>query len=298
MKKFIVILSLVFGACSQPQSAKLVVPAMEYTKRLKAEIAGEHSAHFSSEPKASLHFVSDKSEPLGAQKADEVSNMNAVPAVASDGPGFTEYRSSMGETRDYTGPLSLGDPGVSSSLWKETRAANDIYRDERAWQPMDLITIVVLEDAEGKKSADTEIKEKSSILASVTGLLGFEDDITKSNPNVETESLLKASTQNDFKGEGKTNRKDTLKAKISAMVIEVLPSGIMRVEGERIISVNKEEQVMVISGLVRPRDISSANEVDSSRIANMRIDYYGRGTVGEAQSQGWLGRIVRKVWPF
>ena len=82
------------------------------------------------------------------------------------------------------------------------------------------------------------------------------------------------------------------------MVAEVLPSGILRIEGQKIISVNSEEQVMVISGLVRPRDINSANEVDSSKIANMRIDYYGKGIVGEAQVGGWLGRLMRLIWPF
>ena len=82
------------------------------------------------------------------------------------------------------------------------------------------------------------------------------------------------------------------------MVVEVLPGGILRVEGEKIISVNQEEQVMVISGLIRPRDINSKNEIDSSKVANVRIDYYGRGIVGEAQKGGWLGRIVREVWPF
>ena len=82
------------------------------------------------------------------------------------------------------------------------------------------------------------------------------------------------------------------------MVAEVLPSGILRIEGTKIISVNNEEQIMVLTGLIRPRDITSDNEVDSTRVANMRIDYYGRGDIGDAQRQGWLGQLVRKVWPF
>jgi flagellar L-ring protein precursor FlgH len=69
-------------------------------------------------------------------------------------------------------------------------------------------------------------------------------------------------------------------------------------EGEKIISVNNEEQVMVISGLVRQRDVSSDNEVLSSKIAQMRIDYYGKGVVGAAQYGGWLSRLMRFVWPF
>jgi flagellar L-ring protein precursor FlgH len=82
------------------------------------------------------------------------------------------------------------------------------------------------------------------------------------------------------------------------MVAEVLPSGVLRIEGQKIISVNNEEQVMVISGLVRPRDINSENQIDSSRLANMRIDYYGSGIVGEAQRGAWLSRLMRTLWPF
>lgn len=82
------------------------------------------------------------------------------------------------------------------------------------------------------------------------------------------------------------------------MVQEVLPSGILRIQGEKIISVNDEEQIMVMSGLVRPRDVNSRNEVDSGKIANMRIDYYGKGTIGVIQSPGWLMKIVMNIWPF
>jgi flagellar L-ring protein precursor FlgH len=82
------------------------------------------------------------------------------------------------------------------------------------------------------------------------------------------------------------------------VVAEVLPSGLLRIEGEKIIAVNNEEQIMVISGLVRQRDISSDNEVNASKIAQIRIDYYGNGTVGEAQYGGWLARALRIVWPF
>ena len=82
------------------------------------------------------------------------------------------------------------------------------------------------------------------------------------------------------------------------MVVEVLPSGILRIEGEKIVAVNNEDEVMVISGLVRPEDVTSANEVRSSKVANMRIDYFGQGTVGDAQNGGWFSRILRRFWPL
>ncbi|MCB0340107.1 MAG: flagellar basal body L-ring protein FlgH [Bdellovibrionales bacterium] len=199
---------------------------------------------------------------------------------------------------DYNGPLSLGDPGVSASLWRDSSGTPDFFRDHRAYQPMDLIMVQISESSEGKKKADTDLSSQSDVLTGISSFFGFENDLENSHPSVETSSLVQASAQNDFKGEGETNRKDSLTGSISCMVMEVLPSNILRIEGMKIISVNNEEQVMVLSGLVRPRDISSDNLVQSSRVANMRIDYYGTGQVGNLQREGWLGTFLRKVWPF
>jgi flagellar L-ring protein precursor FlgH len=163
---------------------------------------------------------------------------------------------------------------------------------------LDLLTIVVTENASGAKSADTEVKSESSIQAAITNLLGFEQDAVNAKMTLDPSALVNASTTNDFKGEGETNRTGSLKAKMSAMVVEVLPGGILRIEGEKIVSVNNEEEVMRISGLVRPRDVTSINEVDSSKIANLRIDYFGKGDVAEYQRAGWGARLIRNLWPF
>jgi flagellar L-ring protein precursor FlgH len=198
----------------------------------------------------------------------------------------------------YKGPLELGDPGVTSSLWRESRAGNDVFRDFRAFQPMDLISIIVDENSRGMHDADTEVKSKSEVLAAIEHFFGLEEQTQEWKYPPDLSSLIQAQTKNDFKGEGLTNRLAQLNARLSAVVVEVLPSGLLRIEGEKIISVNNEEQVMVISGLVRQRDVTSDNEVMSSKIAQMRIDYYGKGVVGAAQYGGWLGRLMRYVWPF
>lgn len=322
------IAAVLAGACAAPQPVKPVVPALDYSNRLRAQYAaaeGGQSSHgrimrigdaaaaesqpFSSGPQAG--GPEQRAQPrlmaagmplvrLAAGTA-ETSLLDASVQESADSgvaPSFTEYRSTESNIRDYTGPLSVGDPGVSASLWRESRAGNDLFRDDRAFQPMDLITIVISESAEGKKEADTEVKQKSSVSATIDNLLGLETALPKRNENIDLANAIKASMQNDYKGEGDTSRKDTLKARMSAMVVEVLPSGIIRIEGQKIVSVNSEEQIMVISGLVRPRDVNSANEVDSSKIANMRIDYYGSGILAEAQHGAWGSRLLRWIWPF
>jgi flagellar L-ring protein precursor FlgH len=163
---------------------------------------------------------------------------------------------------------------------------------------MDLLTIVVSEQSLGQQLANTEVKSKSQYLAAIENFLGLESQTKEWSHPPDLTSLIQAQTQNDFRGEGRTLRQAQLNARISAVVAEVLPSGLLRIEGEKIIAVNNEEQVMIISGLVRQRDINSNNEVNASQIAQVRIDYYGRGTVGEAQYGGWLSRLLRILWPF
>ncbi len=207
-------------------------------------------------------------------------------------------RSSAASQRSYASSLPLGDPGATASLWRESRASNEVFRDFRAWQPMDLVTIVVTEQSLGQQLANTEVKAKSEYLAAIENFFGLEKQTANWTNPPDLTSLIQAQTRNDFRGEGRTLRQAQLNARVSAVVAEVLPSGLLRIEGEKIIAVNNEEQVLVISGLVRQRDINSNNEVNASQIAQVRIDYYGKGTVGEAQYGGWLSRLLRILWPF
>jgi flagellar L-ring protein precursor FlgH len=163
---------------------------------------------------------------------------------------------------------------------------------------MDLLTIVINEISIGRHFGLTEVKGKSEYQAAIENFFGLEEQTQNWTNPPDLSSLIKAQTRNDFKGEGQTNRQAQLTARMSAVVAEVLPSGLLRIEGEKIISVNNEEQVMVITGLVRPRDITSDNEVQSTKIAQIRVDYYGKGTVGEAQYGGWFARLLRIIWPF
>lgn len=230
---------------------------------------------------------------------DYVTNEGNMANNNGNGNGDTViYRNPNPMQRGYRGPLQLGNPGLSASLWQESKHGNHLFRDERALQPYDLVTIIVDERSEAQKEADTEVKEESTVQAALANLLGYENDILESNTGIDLNNLVNASTTNDFKGEADTSRRGRLRTSISGVVLEVLPGGLMRIEGEKIISVNSEEQVIVISGLVRQRDINSQNEIPSTKIAQLRIDYYGTGTVGEAQNGGWLGRTMRYVWPF
>jgi len=295
MKKLLYTLPIVASSCMMEPAVTHppFVPATEYAARLKlsqgmrddnpkSQVIGEM------DPKARIHFAADNlDKPVSNISPNEFS----IDKPSYPGNDYTQPGA------DYNGPLSLGDPGVSASLWKESRGDNDLFHDFRAWQPMDLVTIVVTENSEAIKEADTKTKTSSTWEAAIAQLFGIETRSSSFNA-LNPSGMVKAESAAQFDGEGETTRRGRLKANISAMVVEVLPSGILRIEGQKIISVNNEEQIMVISGLIRPRDIMSDNTVDSAKIANVRIDYFGKGTLGEVQSPGWAARLLNKVWPF
>lgn len=196
-------------------------------------------------------------------------------------------------------PYLEGQMTSNPSLWPDEGQGANLFNDFRAFQPMDVITINIKESSEGKKKTKTGTEGKFEILAGIKSLFGLETKAWKSNnEGLDPESLVAANTETKFEGKGETNRSGTMKAQLSAVIMEVLPNGLMRVEGTKIVSVDEEEEVMVISGLVRTRDVDAQNQVESNRVANMRIDFYGRGVLGEQQSAGWGTKLFDMIWPF
>jgi flagellar L-ring protein precursor FlgH len=190
-------------------------------------------------------------------------------------------------------------PPPMGSLWHPERADNYPVFDVRARFPGDLLTVVVSEQSQGKKDASTEAKAQSSISASVEDFFGIPAAAVHFLPKgFNPTSIVKAETARDSKGDGSTSRDSTLTASITVTVVGIDANGNLRVQGDKIITVNREEQYIVLSGVVRPEDIGSDNSVQSARLADARIDYYGRGTVGEKQNVPLVHRAFDFVWPF
>ena len=115
---------------------------------------------------------------------------------------------------------------------------------------------------------------------------------------MDLSNLISASTASKFDGSGSTTRKENLNATITTRVVDVLPNGNFIIEGRRNVRVNQEDQIILLEGTVRPRDISSDNTINSSYVANARITYAGKGIISDRQQPGWLMGLVDKLWPF
>ncbi len=187
-------------------------------------------------------------------------------------------------------------PQTAGSLWTESRGG--LFRDMKARTVGDIVTVAITETASASKEAKTSTSRDSSMSAGVTNLLGLERQLASLTGLSDASSLVDAQASNDFEGSGKTSRKENLVATLTTQVIEVLPNGNLRIKGNKTVTVNSETQIVQLSGIVRPSDISTANIVTSNNILNARIAYVGDGVISDKQQPGWMVRGLDAVWPF
>lgn len=194
----------------------------------------------------------------------------------------------------------LPPPKTTGSLWQEENGRAYLYEDLRAMRIGDIITISIVEKHKGSKSADTSAEKDSTVSNSLggtgVGYLGIPG--LRLGGEARRGFGIDASAKNKFGGKGATNREDTLTGTISAIVTEVLPNGDLRIEGRREVTVNSERQIMTIGGIVRRVDVNTKNTVQSSAIADAKIEYSGLGVVDDVQRPGWFVRILDWVYPF
>lgn len=193
--------------------------------------------------------------------------------------------------------MAKSKPDYSSgSIWQAS--SGGLVEDFKARTRGDTVTVVITETASASKSATTGTSRKTEVAAGIPNLLGLESNMTGLSKWMDLTKLLNADTSSKFDGSGSTTRKENLNATITAQVVDVLANGNMRIEGRRNVMVNNEDQIILLEGVVRPKDISSDNIVSSAQIADARITYSGKGIISDRQRPGWLMNVIDKVWPF
>lgn len=182
----------------------------------------------------------------------------------------------------------------SGSLWQTS--SGGLVEDFKARVRGDTVTVVITEAASATKEATTSTNRTTAVAAGMPNLMGLETTAVKKW--MDLNKLINADASSKYDGSGSTTRKDNLNATITARVVEVLANGNLLIEGRRNVTVNHEDQLILLEGTVRPKDISAENFVNSAQIADARITYSGKGMVSDPQSQGWLMKVVNYVWPF
>lgn len=216
-------------------------------------------------------------------------------------PSFNERMLEMQRAKIENGEDVYGDrmpdpstDPVQSSLWAKSVGSPYIIRNQKASKVGDLITILVEESSSASTAAKTETERDSSME------LGYGFLSSMNNPTLK--DRIKGSGTSDFKneftGEGTTDRSGSLKATVQAVVETVLPNGTLFVRGRKLITINNEDQIVELTGFVRPDDIRINNTVNSSLIADAKIRYLGEGVIGDKQYVGWGTRLMDWIWPF
>jgi flagellar L-ring protein FlgH len=169
--------------------------------------------------------------------------------------------------------------------------ANSIYSDVKARRVGDIITVTLRENTSATKSAGTTTAKETGLnLNPIIGLGG-------NAVNIGNESIqLGVDSTNDFKGDASANQSNNLSGSISVTVVQVLSNQNLVVRGEKWLTLNNGDEYIRLTGVVRPADVSPSNEIQSSKIANARIQYSGTGTFNSAQKQGWLSQFFSSEW--
>ncbi|MGD2037885.1 MAG: flagellar basal body L-ring protein FlgH [Desulfobacterales bacterium] len=202
----------------------------------------------------------------------------------------------------------LPPPEFQGSIYAAGSSFNDFFIDTKARQVGDIVTVKISESSKATNSADTKAGRTSSLEAGIDTLFGTEDwyrDKVLDNvpsalpkPDPFGNPSVKGSLSSDFDGSGSTSRSGDLSAFITCRVTEVLPNGNLYIVGSREVLVNHETQMIILSGVIRPRDINDDNVILSTFVSDAKIAYSGSGIVNDRQRPGWLANLLNSVWPF
>lgn len=182
--------------------------------------------------------------------------------------------------------------------------AMPLFQDLRARQVGDILTILLLEQTQASKKAETTADKTTDTRISNPTILGkqVQFDLPGALPldnrhdaNLET-SL---SSNHAFDGSGQSSQSNSLTGEISVTVAEVLPNGNLVVQGEKMLTLNQGHEHIRVSGIVRAEDVGTDNTVASTKVANARIVYAGQGEIQSANTMGWLARFfISALMPF
>ena len=187
------------------------------------------------------------------------------------------------------------------AIWPGDTSENLLFEDSKARKVGDIVTVTINETATSSQSATTNTAKNTSVNMQAPSILGLPSSLGVQNflgLGTQFDPTVSASVANSNQGNGTVTRNGTLTGTISALITEIIPSGNFRIEGRRSVTVNSEEQIMVLRGVIRPQDINFDNTISSIWIADASISLTGEGVVADEQRKGWLAKVFSKVWPF
>ncbi len=193
-------------------------------------------------------------------------------------------------------PMSVRPEAMATALPAngaiyQTVQARPLFEDRRARRIGDTITINLVERNTAQKSANANATRNGNMTAGIgpinrlplTGLNGLE---------------LEAEAESDLNGKGAAAANNVFNGTITVTVIDVYPNGNLLVSGEKMVAINQGNEFIRFSGVINPNNVTTANTVQSTQVADARIEYRGSGFIDESNTMGWLQRFFVAIMPF
>jgi flagellar L-ring protein precursor FlgH len=194
--------------------------------------------------------------------------------------------------------LAALTPAFADSLWTSpANSEHSMYADHKASRTGDILTVVISESVAQQSSQSTKSNKSSSIDAGISQFI-YPPAISGLATKGGVLPATKMAAKNDFAGGGQISNTQSLSGRAAVLVTDVLPNGNLVIEGVRVITFSGETQYVVLHGLVRADDVTSANTVDSTNVADVRLEFITEGALTDAQKRGWLTKIYDTLRPY
>ncbi|HBQ37148.1 MAG TPA: flagellar basal body L-ring protein [Rhodobacteraceae bacterium] len=188
-------------------------------------------------------------------------------------------------------------PTDGASLWNAGRRS--LLGDRRAIQRGDILTVVIEIDDKAEISNSTARNRKGAEKSGIPQLFGIPQRINSKLPDgASIANAFETNSTSNFSGDGTVRRKEKLTLRIAATVIDVLQNGVLSIQGSQEVRVNFEVRELLITGYVRPEDISRQNQITYDKIASARISYGGRGQISDVQQPRYGQQVADIILPF
>ncbi|MDG1340097.1 MAG: flagellar basal body L-ring protein FlgH [Paracoccaceae bacterium] len=216
-------------------------------------------------------------------------------------PEITPVRSTIEHTAMMTPSLPQTlvqtPPIANASLWSGGRES--LFGDKRAATRGDILTVVIEIDDKAEISNSSNRARSGSENLSVPSLFGIPQRVDPSLPEGATLSeAVSLNSSSASSGNGSVSRNEKLTLRVAATVVDVLPNGVLSIQGTQEVRVNFELRELLVSGFVRPKDITRQNEITYDKIASARVSYGGRGQISDMQQPRYGQQIADIILPF
>ena len=230
----------------------------------------------------------------GCSTIDRLSEVGQAPALSA-----IEDPTATAGYRPVSMPMPAPEPPVynANSLWRT--GARAFFNDQRAAQVGDILTVNVAITDSASIDNTTQRQRQANDSVSINAAAGLDHLLGRVLPNdVSTRGLVDTNTTGSASGSGSVDRSEEIVTNVAAVVTQVLPNGNLVIEGRQEVRVNFEVRELIVAGIVRPEDIGSDNSIASSKIAEARIAYGGRGQITDVQQPRYGSQVLDIILPF